>query len=49
MALDDEEESVLLVTYYKQSISWKFEKIEETKEEIMSRVRNDEGDAGLPE
>ena len=49
LVLDDEEESVLLVTYYKQSISWKFEKIEETKEEIMSRVRNDEGDAGLPE
>lgn len=49
LALDDEEETVLLATYYKKTISWKFERTGKTKEEIMQRIETEEGDAGLPE
>lgn len=49
LCLNDAEETVLLATYYKKTISWKFEKAEETKEEILQRIPSEDGDAGMPE
>lgn len=49
LCLNDAEETVLLATYYKKTISWKFEKAEETKEEILQRIPSEDGDAGIPE
>ena len=49
ISLNDKNETVLLVTYYKKTISWSFEPVDNTKEEILQRVPTEEGDAGLPE
>lgn len=49
LSLNDSEETVLLATYYKKTISWKFEKAEESKDEILQRIPAEEGDAGMPE
>ena len=47
LVLDDEEETVVLATYYKRTISWMFEKTDMTRAEVIQDT--EEGDAGIPE
>lgn len=49
LSLNDEKETVLLATYYKRTISWSFEPVEASRDEILQQVDTEEGDVGLPE